>query len=70
MITIFSKSVLNDKKLAYLNGGILAILYAFIMILLESADYTLLIGSIGIFSILGLVMYFSHRIEWYAEEAE
>ena len=67
MITTFSKKVLNDNKLAYSNSAILALLYTFIMILLESEDYTLLIGSIGLFVILGLVMHFSHKIEWYSE---
>jgi inner membrane protein len=28
-------------------------------------DYALLIGSIGIFLILGIVMYFSRKIDWY-----
>jgi inner membrane protein len=28
-------------------------------------DYALLIGSIGIFAILGVVMFVSRRVDWY-----
>jgi inner membrane protein len=27
-------------------------------------DYALLVGSIGLFAILGAVMYFSRKIDW------
>ena len=29
-------------------------------------DYSLLIGSIGLFAILGAVMYLSRKIDWYS----
>ncbi|WP_339924180.1 inner membrane CreD family protein [uncultured Cyclobacterium sp.] len=32
---------------------------------MQLQDYALLIGSIGIFIILGIVMYFSRKIDWY-----
>ena len=45
--------------------GILAVLYTFIFVIIQLQDYALLIGSIGLFIILGLVMYFSRKIDWY-----
>jgi inner membrane protein len=48
-----------------LISGILAVLYTFIFVIIQLQDYALLIGSIGLFIILGLVMYFSRKIDWY-----
>jgi inner membrane protein len=32
---------------------------------IQLQDFALLMGSVGIFIILGLVMYFSRKIDWY-----
>ncbi len=64
LITWYSRSILKDKKLAYLVGGNLIILYGFIFTILQLEDYALLIGSLGLFLILAIVMYFSRKIDW------
>jgi inner membrane protein len=47
--------------------GIEAIaLYGFLYILLTNEDYALLIGSIGLFAILGLAMFLTRKVDWYA----
>lgn len=40
-------------------------LYGYIYILIQLEDYALLFGSIGLFVILAILMYFSRRIDWY-----
>lgn len=40
-------------------------LYIYLYILLTVEDYALLIGSVGLFVILGMVMYLTRRIDWY-----
>ena len=65
LVTAYVKSILKSNQLAGLIGGILAILYTFIFIIIQLQDYALLIGSIGLFIILALVMYFSRKIDWY-----
>jgi inner membrane protein len=40
-------------------------LYIYLYILLTVEDYALLIGSVGLFAILGMVMYLTRRIDWY-----
>lgn len=64
IITWYSRSILKDKKLAYLVCGNLMILYGFIFAILQVQDYALLIGSFGLFIILAVVMYFSRKIDW------
>lgn len=65
LIVGYVKAILKSNQLALLIGGILLLLYTFIFSLIQLQDYALLIGSIGIFFILGLVMYFSRKIDWY-----
>jgi inner membrane protein len=61
----YVRAILKSGKLSMLIVGILSILYAFIFVIIQLQDYALLIGSIGLFVILGLLMYFSRKIDWY-----
>jgi inner membrane protein len=65
MITVYTKSVLSSRALAFAVFAILSILYGFLYVLLQVADYALLLGSIGLFFILALFMYLTRRIDWY-----
>ncbi|MFA6261710.1 MAG: cell envelope integrity protein CreD [Bacteroidia bacterium] len=65
LIAGYIKAILKSGTLTLLTTGILTILYTFIFVIIQLQDYALLIGSIGIFIILGLVMYFSRKIDWY-----
>ncbi len=61
----YVKAILKSTGLALLIGGILAALYTFIFVIIQLQDYALLIGSVGIFVILGLAMYLSREMDWY-----
>ncbi|MCK5102547.1 MAG: inner membrane CreD family protein, partial [Cyclobacteriaceae bacterium] len=37
----------------------------FIFIIIQIETYALLVGSIGLFFILALTMYFTRKISWY-----
>ncbi|MBI0401201.1 cell envelope integrity protein CreD [Cyclobacterium marinum] len=65
LIAGYVRAILKSGKLTMLITGILAVLYTFIFVIIQLQDYALLIGSIGLFIILGLVMYFSRKIDWY-----
>lgn len=64
LIYWYSKSVLKENKLALLVGSTLFILYAFIFIIIQMEDFALLIGSLGLFVILTIVMHYSKKIDW------
>ena len=64
LISWYSASILRDQKLAYLIAGDLVILYGFIFCLIQLEDYALLMGSLGLFTILAIVMHFSRKIDW------
>ena len=65
LITFYAKSHFNNWKSASIFGLLLTCLYGFIFILIRLEDTALLVGSIGLFIILALVMYGSRKINWY-----
>ena len=64
MITLYSISILKNRKFPLFIGAALSVLYTFIFVIIQMEDYALLVGSIGLFLILGAVMYFSRKIDW------
>lgn len=65
LVTGYTAAILKSKKIGGLIFGILVVLYTFIFTIIQLEDYALLIGSIGLFIILGIVMYLSRKIDWY-----
>ena len=65
LITFYMVGILKIKKTAFTIGGLLACLYAYIFFLIQLETYALLVGSIGLFVILAIIMYFSQKINWY-----
>ncbi len=64
LVSVFIASLLKNKKPAVLFAIILAIFYAFIYVIIQLEDMALLIGSIALFVIVGVLMYFSRKINW------
>ncbi|MBS1934901.1 MAG: cell envelope integrity protein CreD [Bacteroidetes bacterium] len=64
LITLYVKSMLQSFKMAVFIACLLSTIYGFIFILIQLQDYALLMGSIGLFIALAIVMYFSRKIKW------
>jgi inner membrane protein len=64
LIAWFVRSILQSSKMSLFIGALLTLLYGFIFTLIQLQDYALLMGSIGLFITLGIVMYFSRKIKW------
>ncbi|ACU57919.1 cell envelope integrity protein CreD [Chitinophaga pinensis] len=64
LVSFYTASVLRSVRLAAGIGGALSLLYGFIYVIIRSEDQALLMGSLGLFIILAIVMYFSRRIKW------
>ena len=47
--------------------GLLSVLYVYVFILIQLETFALLAGSLGLFVILAMVMYFSKKIDWFNE---
>ncbi len=66
MVGAYSLVILRRLNHALIVGAGVAALYAYLYLLLMNEDYALLIGSVGLFAILGAIMYVTRRVDWYA----
>lgn len=60
----FVKDILHSGKLAVLLSFILLLLYGYVFTILQLQDYSLLLGSIGLFLTLAVIMRFSKKFQW------
>lgn len=66
LITGYCFSVLKAKKRAFSIAGLLTALYGYLYILLSLDQYSLLFGSVLLFSVLSFVMYITKDLDWYS----
>ena len=59
--------ITKKKKPSLIMSGLLGILYLYIFVLIQLETFALLAGSLGLFIILAMVMYFSKKIDWFNE---
>lgn len=68
LITGYLAGILKVRKTPIITGLFLLSLYVFMYVLLQMETYTLLVGSIGIFVILAVLMYASQKVKWYKDK--
>jgi inner membrane protein len=64
LIAVFVASLLKNHGMAYLFALILSIFYGFIFIIIQLEELSLLFGSVALFIIIAVLMYFSRKINW------
>lgn len=64
LIGLYSKTVLGSWRFPIFISLSLIALYSFIFVIIQLENYALLVGSIGLFSILATIMFVSRKIEW------
>ena len=65
LVSAYTKSMLKSLPVAAIVAAFLAFLYGFLYIILQLEDYALLMGSIGLFTILSVIMFITRKIDWY-----
>ncbi len=68
LISWYTKSIFKKWAIVLLFAFILSLLYLFIYVIIQLQDNALLFGSIGLFVLLAMIMYFSRKVSWNAEE--
>lgn len=68
LISMYAKTFLQTTGLTFLFAFLLLIFYTFIFVIILQQDFSLLLGSIGLFIIVGMLMYFSRKVKWYAND--
>jgi inner membrane protein len=69
LIGWYTMGIFKKWPVVLLFSLILSMLYLFIYVLIQLQDNALLFGSIGLFVLLAIIMYFSRRINWSEEES-
>ncbi len=65
LITLFSNAILKNKYFTAAIFSTLSVLYGYLFIVLQQESYSLLMGAIGLFVVLSVIMYATRNIDWY-----
>lgn len=64
LIGWYVKGILESSRLSSILAVMLVLMYSYIFTILQLQDYSLLLGSIGLFLTLGVIMRFTRKIQW------
>lgn len=67
LIGLYMRGIMKKTKPALIMSGLLLALYSYIYVLIQLETLALLAGSLGLFVILAVLMYFSKQINWFNE---
>jgi inner membrane protein len=65
LISWYWSWVLRGARHGAIMAGALALLYGYLYLLLRLEDFALLAGSVGLFIVLGVLMFVTRRVNWY-----
>jgi inner membrane protein len=65
LITLYCMSILQTPRHSFIIGAFILLLYGYLYTLLVNQDYSLMAGSIGLFFLLGIIMYLTRNIQWH-----
>lgn len=68
MITAYIHSMFKKLNITLIIASALVLLYVYLFTVVQIADYALIMGNIGLIIILGLIMIFSKKIDWYGNQ--
>jgi inner membrane protein len=69
MLSLYTLSILRKYSAMLLFCGLFSTMFGFLYVILQSEDYALLLGSTGLFLLLGAIMYLTRKINWYKDSA-
>ena len=64
LITAFGAGLFKNRKQTLVLLSVLIVLYTFLFTILQLMEYSLLMGNIGLFIVLAIVMFFAKKIKW------
>lgn len=65
LVGFYAQGTFKNLKLTGILGFIMGVLYLFIFSIIQLQDLALLVGSLGLFLSLAVVMYITRNINWY-----
>lgn len=64
LIGWFVKGILHSSRLSSILSVILVLMYSYVFTILQLQDFSLLLGSVGLFLTLAVIMHYSKKIQW------
>lgn len=68
LICFHSAKMLKSGTRTFIVAGLLAGIYGFLYVALQSQDYALLLGNGGLFAVLAAVIWLTRNINWYTRD--
>ena len=68
LLTLYSRSLLPSWNRSGYMGFVVTISYILLYAVLNAESYALLIGSVGAFAVVALVMFITRKLNWYGTE--
>lgn len=66
LITFYTSYAFKNKKISLLLFSLLTLQFGYLYVLLSLEDYSLLLGSFGLFVIIATVMLVTRKLDWYS----
>ncbi|MFC2129597.1 cell envelope integrity protein CreD [Bacteroidota bacterium] len=70
LIGYYIKTSTKSTRIGLISGSLLLVLYGYLFTTLQLQDLSLLMGSVGLFLVLAIIMIVSRRVNWYKEETD
>ncbi len=70
LISLYASSFIRQTRIVFVFSGMLTMFYGFIFVIILQQDFSLLLGSVGLFVIISAVMYLSRKINWYKDSRD
>ena len=68
LVTAYAGATFRNRQLTLATSGVLTLVYGFVFVVLQLQDYALLVGSLGLVTVLAAVMFLSRNIDWYGPD--
>ena len=68
LIVLYSLKALKSGRRTAIIAAALLVIYAYLYVVLQLQDYSLLFGTAGLFVALAIVMFATRNVDWYARE--
>ena len=64
LVAAYAWAAMGSAQSGMVVGGVVMGLYGFLYVLLMLEEYSLLVGSVGLFLILAAIMYVTRHVDW------
>jgi inner membrane protein len=67
MVAAYCRTIFPGNSRSGVVAGGVTLLYGYLFVVLTNEDAALLVGSIGVFIVLAVIMFITRGVRWYAE---